>query len=83
MKKILVIFFTLILIPSFSFADLKEMKKMIMKSENYNLGHKKGDTTVNGLKLKPLMNKEAYKNAVKKKYGWLDYGFNIVHVKDG
>tara|TARA_B100001059_G_C17715939_1_gene517992 strand:+ start:1 stop:1095 length:1095 start_codon:yes stop_codon:yes gene_type:complete len=83
MKKILVIFLTLILIPSFSFADFKEMKKMIMKSENYNLGHKKGDTTVNGLKLKPLMSKEAYKNAVKKKYGWLDYGFNIVHAKDG
>ena len=49
MKKLLIIFLTLTLIPSFSFADLKEMKKMIMKSENYNLGHKKGDTTVNGL----------------------------------
>ena len=67
MKKLLVIFLSLILIPSFSFADFKEMKKMIMKSENYNLGHKKGDTTVNGLKLKTLVNKEAYKTAVKKK----------------
>jgi len=38
MKKLLIIFLTLTLIPSFSFADLKEMKKMIMKSENYNLG---------------------------------------------
>ena len=66
-----------------SFTSVKEVKKMVYKSEKYNLGLKKKDTTVNGLKLKPLMNKEAFENAVKKNYGWLDYGFNIVHAQDG
>ena len=66
-----------------SFADSNEIKKMVKKSESYNLGIQKGDTTINGLKLKPMMNKEAYKNAVKNNYSWLDYGFNIVYAKDG
>ena len=66
-----------------SYASVKEVKKMVYKSEKYNLGLKKKDTTVNGLKLKPLMNKEAFENAVKKNYGWLDYGFNIVNAQEG
>lgn len=82
MKKILLIIVLSFLFCSNSFADSNEIKKML-NSENYNLGIKKGDTTINGLKLKPVMNKEAYKNAVKKNYSWLDYGFNIVHEKDG
>ena len=83
MKKLLGILVLGLLICNNSFADANEIKKMMKKSESYNLGIKKGDTTINGLKLKPLMNKEAYKNAVKNNYGWLDYGFNIVYAKDG
>ena len=83
MKKLLAIVVLSLLICNNSFADANEIKKMMKKSESYNLGIKKGDTTINGLKLKPLMNKEAYKNAVKNNYGWLDYGFNIVYAKDG
>ena len=37
-----------------SIASVKEVKKMVYKSEKYNLGLKKKDTTVNGLKLKRL-----------------------------
>ena len=83
MKKAIGIIILGLLICNNSFADANEIKKMMKKSESYNLGIKKGDTTINGLKLKPLMNKEAYKNAVKNNYGWLDYGFNIVYAKDG
>ena len=36
-----------------SFTSVKD-KKMVYKSEKYNLGLKKKDTTVNGLKLKPF-----------------------------
>ena len=80
------IFFTSIfvfILTTASFASVKEVKKMVYKSEKYNLGLKKKDTTVNGLKLKPLMRKEAFENALKKNYRWLDYGFNIVYAKDG
>ena len=64
------IFFTSIfvfILTTASFASVKEVKKMVYKSEKYNLGLKKKDTTVNGLKLKPLMRKEAFENALKKK----------------
>ena len=81
--RIFLITFLAIILSTNSFAVVNEVKKMIYKSEKYNLGLKKKDTTVNGLKLKPLMNQEAFENALKKNYGWLDYGFNIVYAKDG
>ena len=86
MKKILGIVVLGLLICSSNFTDVKssELVNTIMKkNENFNLGIKKDDTTVNGLKLRINTEKESYMNAVKKKYGWLDYGYQIVHADDG
>ena len=47
MKKILLIIVLSLFFCSNSFADSNEIKKML-NSENYNLGIKKGDTTING-----------------------------------
>ena len=82
MKKLLAILFLGLLCFNISLADSNEIKKM-MKSENYNLGIKKNDSTIKGIKLKPILNEQAYKNAVKNNYGWLDYGLKVVYSKDG
>ena len=86
MKKLLGIIILGLLICSSNFAEVKssELVNTIMKkNENFNLGIKKDDTTVNGVKLRISMSDQAYKNAVKNKYGWLDYGYQIVHADDG
>ena len=40
---------------------------MVSKSESYNLGLNKKDTTIQGIKLKPITKIEAFKHSVKKK----------------
>ena len=52
MKKILILF--LILFTNNVFANQEEIKKMVSKSESYNLGLNKKDTTIQGIKLKPI-----------------------------
>jgi len=47
-------------------ANSVEIKKMIKKSESYNLGLSKKDTTVQGVKLKPLTTIDAFNYSVKK-----------------
>ena len=74
MKKLLGIVVLGLLICSSNFAEVKssELVNTIMKkNENFNLGIKKDDTTLNGVKLRISMRDQAYKNAVKNKYGWL------------
>ena len=86
MKKFLGILVLALLICISNFVDAKssELINTIMKkSENFNLGIKKGDTTINGLKLRINTKKESYLNAVKNNYGWIDYGYQIVYVDDG
>ena len=86
MKKLLGIVALGLLVCVSNFADVKssELLNTIMnKSENFNLGIKKEDTTINGLKLRVNMKKKAYLNAVKKNYDWLDYGYQIVYADDG
>ena len=68
MKKLLGIMVLSLLICSSNFADVKssELVNTIMKkNENFNLGIKEEDTTINGLKLRVMMKKEAYSKAVK------------------
>ena len=86
MKKFLAILVLGLLIFSSNFADAKssELINTIMeKNENFNLGIKKGDTTINGLKFRIHTKKEPYLNAVKNNYGWIDYGYQIVYADDG
>ena len=86
MKKLLGILVLGLLICSSNFTDVKssELVNTIMKkNENFNLGIKKDDTTINGLKLRINMEKESYLNAVKNNYGWIDYGYQIVYADDG
>jgi hypothetical protein len=72
MKRI-TIFIFLIVFSNSSFADQNEIKKMVFKSESYNLGLNKKDTTIQGIKLKPITKIEAFKYSVKKNYGWTKY----------
>ena len=81
MKKILIIF--LIFFTNNVFAGQKEIKKMVFKSESYNLGLYKKDTTIQGLKLKPITRTEAFNHSVKKNYGWTKYGIQVVKSSDG
>ena len=39
---------------------------MVLKSESYNLGLNKKDSTIQGIKLKPITKIEAFKHSVKK-----------------
>ena len=72
MKKIIILIF--ILFTNNVFANQDEIKKMVSKSESYNLGLNKKDTTIQGIKLKPITKIEAFKHSVKKK--WLDKIWN-------
>ena len=86
MKKLLGIIVLVLLIFSSNLVDAKssELINTIMeKNENFNLGIKKGDTTINGLKFRIHTKKEPYLNAVKNNYGWIDYGYQIVYADDG
>ncbi len=56
---------------------------MIKKNENYNLGLSKKDTTVQGVKLKPLTKIDAFNYSVKKNYGWTKYGVKVVNSSEG
>ena len=81
MKKILILL--LILFTNNVFANQEEIKKMVYKSESYNLGLNKKDTTIQGIKLKPITKIEAFKHSVKKNYGWTKYGIKVVKSSDG
>ena len=56
---------------------------MVSKNESYNLGLNKKDTTIQGIKLKPITKIEAFKHSVKKNYGWTKYGIKVVKPSDG
>ena len=81
MKKILILL--LILFTNNAFAKQEEIKKMVSKSESYNLGLNKKDTTIQGIKLKPITKIEAFNYSVKKNYGWTKYGIKVVNISDG
>ena len=83
MKKLLGIVVLIFLYLSNSFANQDEIKKMIKKNENYNLGLNKKDTTVQGVKLKPLTKIDAFNYSVKKNYGWTKYGVRIIDSSKG
>ena len=83
MKILLSILFFSFLFFSNSFANQDEIKKMIKKNENYNLGLSKKDTTVQGVKLKPLTKIDAFNYSVKKNYGWTKYGVKVVNSSEG
>ena len=70
MQKI-IIFLLFIIFSNSAFANQEEIKKMVFKNESYNLGLNKKDTTIQGIKLKPITKIEAFKYSVKKKL-WLD-----------
>ena len=74
MKKILILI--LILFANNVFANQEEIKKMVYKSESYNLGLNKKDTTIQGIKLKPITKIEAFKHSVKKNYYFNFYPFH-------
>ena len=82
MKKILAVIVLSFLYLSNAFANQDEIKKMITKSENYNLGLNKKDTTVQGVKLKPLVKISAFNYSVKKNYGWTKYGMEVVNSSE-
>ena len=82
MKKI-IFFFIIITFSNPSFANQNEIKKMVFKSESYNLGLNKKDSTIQGIKLKPITKIEAFKHSVKKNYGWTKYGIKVVKPSDG
>ena len=81
MKKILILL--IILFTNNVFANQEEIKKMVFKSESYNLGLNKKDTTIQGIKLKPITRTDAFKHSVKKNYGWTKYGIKIVNSSEG
>ena len=81
MKKIIILIF--ILFTNNVFANQEEIKKMVFKSESYNLGLNKKDTTIQGIKLKPITRTDAFKHSVKKNYGWTKYGIKIVNSSEG
>ena len=83
MKKIIFILILTFLYLSNAFANQDEIKKMITSSENYNLGLNKKDTTVQGVKLKPLVKISAFNYSVKKNYGWTKYGMKVVNSSEG
>ena len=83
MKKLLGIVVLIFLYLSNSYANQDEIKKMIKKNENYNLGLSKKDTTVQGVKLKPLTKIDAFNYSVKKNYGWTKYGVRIIDSSKG
>ena len=83
MKKIIFILILAFLYLSNAFANQDEIKKMITSSENYNLGLNKKDTTVQGVKLKPLTKIDAFNYSVKKNYGWTKYGVRIIDSSKG
>jgi len=83
MKKLLGIVVLIFLYLSNSYANQDEIKKMIKKNENYNLGLNKKDTTVQGVKLKPLTKIDAFNYSVKKNYGWTKYGVRIIDSSKG
>ncbi len=83
MKKLLGIMVLIFLCLSNSYANQEEIKKMIKKNENYNLGLNKKDTTVQGVKLKPLTKIDAFNYSVKKNYGWTKYGVRIIDSSKG
>ena len=79
-KKFISIIVLVFLCFSNSFANQDEIKKMIKKNENYNLGLSKKDTTVQGVKLKPPTKIDAFNYSVKKNYGWTKYGVKVVKI---
>jgi len=81
MRKILILI--LIFFTNNVFANQEEIKKMVFKSESYNLGLNKKDTTIQGIKLKPITKIEAFKHSVKKNYGWTKYGIKVVKSSEG
>jgi hypothetical protein len=81
MRKILILI--LIFFTNNAFANQEEIKKMVFKSESYNLGLNKKDTTIRGVKLKPITKIEAFKHSVKKNYGWTKYGIKLVKSSEG
>ena len=83
MKKLLGILVLGLLFMNVNFAQAKITKKML--GGKYNMGVKKNDTTLNLDKtyFKIHVNKEAYKNAKKNKFGWLDYGYALASKEDG
>ncbi len=83
MKKIIFILILTFLYLSNAFANQDEIKKMITSNENYNLGLNKKDTTVQGVKLKPLVKIGAFNYSVKKNYGWTKYGMKVVNSSEG
>ena len=66
-------------------AQAEITKKHINLNGNFNLGDTKKDSTLNlsGTKFKIHVSNEAYKNAKKNNFSWLDYGFNLVNKEDG
>mgnify|MGYP001249533329 FL=1 len=83
MKKLLAIIVLSVFCLSNSYANQEEIKKMIKKNENYNLGLNKKDTTVQGVKLKPLTKIGAFNYSLKKNYGWTKYGVRIIDSSKG
>jgi len=83
MKKLLGIVVLGLLCCNVVNANSVEIKEMIKKSESYNLGLSKKDTTVQGVKLKPLTTIDAFNYSVKKKYGWTKYGVRVVNSSQG
>ena len=81
MKKLLAIVVLGLLWCSFSTAEIT--KKLI--KDKYNLGDTKEDSTLNltGTKFQILLTNQAYKNAVKNNFPWLQYGFKLVNKEDG
>ena len=74
MKKILILI--LILFTNKVFANQEEIKKMVYKSESYNLGLNKKDTTIRGIKLKPITKIEDLKGK------WTHLKFHVLWKLD-
>ena len=83
MKKLLGIVVLGLLFMNVNISHAKITKKML--GGKYNMGVKKKDTTLNLDKtyFRIHVSKEAFKNAKKNKFGWLDYGYALVSKEDG
>ena len=75
MKKIFILI--LIFFTNNVFANQEEIKKMVFKSESYNLGLNKKDTTIQGIKLKPITKIEAFNYSVKKTMAGQSMGLKL------
>ena len=58
-------------------------KKYLVPKQLKEHGLNKKDTTIQGIKLKPITKIEAFKHSVKKNYGWTRYGIKVVKPSDG